>query len=146
MQTPTLSGTLLVLLCCISSLMACAQPAPAPIRPQWKLTHWNELLVTISSALMRGNRIETERLCARAIAFVEAQAIQALRDYADLLDSQHSGGGTEARARAERLHVVRGIMLKGNGAWQVLPELWPMLVFLLVAGVLALSRYRQTLD
>jgi len=28
----------------------------------------------------------------------------------------------------------------------VLPELWPMLAFLLVAGTLALARYRQTLD
>ncbi len=44
------------------------------------------------------------------------------------------------------LRVVRGIMLKGNDAWQVLPELWPMLAFLVVAGAVALSRYRQTLD
>ncbi len=44
------------------------------------------------------------------------------------------------------LRIVRGIMLKGNGAAQVLPELWPMLAFLVVAGALALARYRQTLD
>ena len=44
------------------------------------------------------------------------------------------------------LRIVRGIMLKGNDAAQVLPELWPMLAFLLVAGAVALARYRQTLD
>jgi len=44
------------------------------------------------------------------------------------------------------LRIVRGIMLKGNEAAQLLPELWPMLAFLAVAGALALARYRQTLD
>jgi len=37
-------------------------------------------------------------------------------------------------------------MLKGNGLVQTLPELWPMLLFLELAGALALKRYRQTLD
>ena len=44
------------------------------------------------------------------------------------------------------LRIVRGILLKGNDAHQLLPELWPMLAFLLAAGALALARYRQTLD
>ena len=44
------------------------------------------------------------------------------------------------------LRVVRGIMLKGNEASQLLPQLWPMLAFLAVAGAVALARYRQTLD
>ena len=44
------------------------------------------------------------------------------------------------------LRIVRGIMLKGHGAVAVLPELWPLLAFLFVAGALALKRYRQTLD
>jgi ABC-2 type transport system permease protein len=44
------------------------------------------------------------------------------------------------------LRIVRGIMLKGNSAGQLLPELWPMLAFLAIAGVVALARYRQTLD
>ena len=44
------------------------------------------------------------------------------------------------------LRIVRGIMLKGNDLVQVLPELWPMLAFLLGAGALALARYRRTLD
>ena len=44
------------------------------------------------------------------------------------------------------LRIVRGILLKGNSAGQLLPELWPMLAFLLVAGLVALKRYRQTLD
>lgn len=44
------------------------------------------------------------------------------------------------------LRIVRGIMLKGNGAAELLPQLWPMLLFLLVAGGIAMARYRQTLD
>jgi ABC-2 type transport system permease protein len=44
------------------------------------------------------------------------------------------------------LRIVRGIMLKGNPASLLWPELWPMLAFMVVAGVVALRRYRQTLD
>jgi ABC-2 type transport system permease protein len=44
------------------------------------------------------------------------------------------------------LRIVRGIMLKGAGAAQLWDDLWPMLAFLLVAGAVALKRYRQTLD
>ena len=43
------------------------------------------------------------------------------------------------------LRIVRGILLKGNGFLQVLPELWPLLAFLAVAGAVALARYRQAL-
>jgi ABC-2 type transport system permease protein len=44
------------------------------------------------------------------------------------------------------LRVVRGILLKGNGTAEIAPELWPMALFLLVAAVVALKRYRETLD
>ncbi len=44
------------------------------------------------------------------------------------------------------LRVVRGIMLKGNGPAQIAADIWPMALFLLVAGTVALKRYRQTLD
>jgi ABC-2 type transport system permease protein len=44
------------------------------------------------------------------------------------------------------LRIVRGIMLKGHDTLAVLPELWPLLAFLFVAGAVALKRYRQTLD
>ena len=44
------------------------------------------------------------------------------------------------------LRIVRGILLKGNDASLLLAELWPMLAFMLVAGIVALKRYRQTLD
>ncbi len=52
----------------------------------------------------------------------------------------------EALPLTHFLRIVRGIMLKGNEALQLLPELWPMLLFLALAGGLALARYRQTLD
>jgi ABC-2 type transport system permease protein len=44
------------------------------------------------------------------------------------------------------LRIVRGIMLKGNATAQLLPDLWPMLAFLALAGAVALARYRQTVD
>ncbi len=44
------------------------------------------------------------------------------------------------------LRIVRGVLLKGNGFAEILPELWPIGLFMLVAGVVALKRYRQTLD
>jgi ABC-2 type transport system permease protein len=44
------------------------------------------------------------------------------------------------------LRIVRGIMLKGNTLPELGGELWPMLAFTAVAVVVALKRYRQTLD
>ncbi|MFO1218440.1 MAG: ABC transporter permease [Burkholderiaceae bacterium] len=44
------------------------------------------------------------------------------------------------------LRIVRGILLKGSDGAELLGELWPMLVFLLAAGAVALVRYRRTLD
>ena len=44
------------------------------------------------------------------------------------------------------LRIVRGIMLKGASIEFVLADFWAMLIFLLVAGAIALKRYKQTLD
>ncbi len=44
------------------------------------------------------------------------------------------------------LRIVRGILLKGNGFADIVGELAPLLAFLLVVTVVALKRYRQTLD
>jgi ABC-2 type transport system permease protein len=44
------------------------------------------------------------------------------------------------------LRIVRGILLKGNGAGEILPELWPIAAFLVAAATVALLRYRETLD
>lgn len=44
------------------------------------------------------------------------------------------------------LRAVRAIMLKGASLSEVAPNLWPMALFLLVVGAIALKRYRQTLD
>jgi ABC-2 type transport system permease protein len=44
------------------------------------------------------------------------------------------------------LRIVRGIMLKGNGMVEVAAHLWPIALFMLVAGLVALKRYRQTVD
>lgn len=44
------------------------------------------------------------------------------------------------------LRIVRGIVLKGNSIPQILPNLWPIGLFLLVALSIGLTRYRRTLD
>jgi ABC-2 type transport system permease protein len=44
------------------------------------------------------------------------------------------------------LRIVRGIMLKGNGLEDITPETWPIALFAAVALIIAVNRYRQTLD
>jgi ABC-2 type transport system permease protein len=44
------------------------------------------------------------------------------------------------------LRIVRGVLLKGNDAQQVLPHLWPLAAFLAAVAAIALLRYRRTLD
>ncbi|MBQ0959004.1 ABC transporter permease [Ideonella sp. 4Y11] len=44
------------------------------------------------------------------------------------------------------LRIVRGVLLKGSGFTPLWPELWPMLLVAVVAGAVALARYRRTLD
>ncbi|MGZ8293613.1 MAG: ABC transporter permease [Telluria sp.] len=49
-----------------------------------------------------------------------------------------------------RYNIVPGligvILLKGNTLADILPELWPIGLFMLVAGAIAVYRYRETLD
>ncbi len=52
----------------------------------------------------------------------------------------------EALPLTHFLRIVRGIMLKGSGAAELWPDVWPMLAFIVVAGAIALKRYRLTLD
>jgi ABC-2 type transport system permease protein len=44
------------------------------------------------------------------------------------------------------LRIVRGILLKANGLGEIWPDLWPLFLFTLLAGALALVRFRRTLD
>ncbi|MEA3211344.1 MAG: type transport system permease protein [Chthoniobacter sp.] len=44
------------------------------------------------------------------------------------------------------LRIVRGILLKGNGAAEILRELWPIALFATLMLTLGIKRYRQTLD
>ena len=44
------------------------------------------------------------------------------------------------------MRIVRGVMLKGSGLSDLLNDLWPLLAFMLAAIVVALLRYRRTLD
>ena len=44
------------------------------------------------------------------------------------------------------LRIARGVFLKGNGLSEITPELWPIALFLVVAMVIGVTRYRRTLD
>jgi len=44
------------------------------------------------------------------------------------------------------LRIVRGILLKGSGAAETWPDVWPMILFLFAAGTVAVRRFRKTLD
>ena len=44
------------------------------------------------------------------------------------------------------LRMVREIVLKGAGLGDILGDLWPLTVILLVLATLALMRFRRTLD
>jgi ABC-2 type transport system permease protein len=44
------------------------------------------------------------------------------------------------------LRIVRGILLKGNGWVEIWPNIWPIVLFAIIALVIGVKRYRQTLD
>jgi ABC-2 type transport system permease protein len=44
------------------------------------------------------------------------------------------------------LRVVRGILLKGNGLYEIALQLWQIALFAVVALAVGIKRYRQTLD
>jgi ABC-2 type transport system permease protein len=44
------------------------------------------------------------------------------------------------------LRIVRGILLKNNGVTEIWPDVWPLLLFTLTVGSVALARFRRTLD
>jgi len=44
------------------------------------------------------------------------------------------------------LRLVRGILLKGNSLVEMLPNLWPIALFMVLVAALGLKLYRQTLD
>ena len=52
----------------------------------------------------------------------------------------------EALPATHFLRIIRGILLKNNGLTEIWPDLWPLFVFVAVAGSIALLRFRRTLD
>jgi ABC-2 type transport system permease protein len=44
------------------------------------------------------------------------------------------------------MRITRGIMLKGNGLAESWPDLWPLLLFILLVMGIGLLRFRRTLD
>jgi ABC-2 type transport system permease protein len=52
----------------------------------------------------------------------------------------------EALPLTHIVRICRGVLLKGNGWAEIVPNLWPMILFALVLGAVAVRSYRQTLD
>jgi ABC-2 type transport system permease protein len=44
------------------------------------------------------------------------------------------------------MRICRGILLKGSGLADIAPDLWPMALFALVVGAIAVRSFRRTLD
>ncbi len=44
------------------------------------------------------------------------------------------------------LRIIRGVMLKGNGMAEVLPETWPIVAFMVIVMLIGLRSFRSTLD
>jgi len=44
------------------------------------------------------------------------------------------------------MRIVRGVMLKGAGLSDLIDDIWPLLLFMVVVMGVALMRYRRTLD
>ena len=44
------------------------------------------------------------------------------------------------------LRIVRGILLKGSTAAEILPNVWPLALILAVVSIAAMRRYNRTLD
>jgi len=44
------------------------------------------------------------------------------------------------------IRIVRGLLLKGSGAAELVPQLWPIAAFTLVVTLVAIWFYRETLD
>jgi len=44
------------------------------------------------------------------------------------------------------LRIARGILLKGNGLHDIIPEIWPIVLFTAFAMTVAVKRYRRTID
>lgn len=44
------------------------------------------------------------------------------------------------------VRIVRGILLKGNGLFEIWPDVWPILLFAVVVICISILRFRRTLD
>ncbi len=44
------------------------------------------------------------------------------------------------------LLIVRGVLLKGNGIIEIWPQIWPILLFMIIMLLVGFKRYRRTLD
>jgi hypothetical protein len=52
----------------------------------------------------------------------------------------------EALPTTHAMRIVRGMLLKGNGLTEILPDVWSIVLFMLVTVSVAVWFYRETLE
>ena len=78
---------------------------------------------------MKPRRIEADELCELLVG----------------LPHRDEKAGVDVRP-VKRRGPLRGMLLKGNGFFDIAPDLWPIAVFTLVVAMVAVWSYRVTLD
>jgi uncharacterized protein HemY len=95
--------------------LATAQVSELSLSPStWEPAYWDKMTAAIKDAQQRGDKVEAETLCSRAIPYAEAQAVKALAQYAELLEARTSDGAADARVRADKLAKVKADQARGN--------------------------------
>jgi uncharacterized protein HemY len=120
--------------------LAQAQVSDASTPTTWEPAYWDKMMLAAKEAQQRGDKIEAESLCSKVIPYVEAQAVKALRDHADLLEAQKSGSAADARARAERLAQVKADQARARAPSSTYLGFVPWEELHVYVGALQLSR------
>ena len=82
--------------------------AAAEVMPaNWEPAYWDRAMREAQQARSQGDRAKAESACARGILYVQAQSIQLLYGYAELLDRQNVGSGVTIRSKAQKLEQAR---------------------------------------
>ena len=136
---------LIVLSRTLALWLACAQLANAQLSDTsppttWEPAYWDKMMLAVKDAKQRGDNIEAEAFCSQAIPYVEAQAVKALRQHADLLEVRKSASAADARAKAEKFAQVKAEQARGNGPSSTYLGFAPWEELYVYVGALQLSQ------
>ena len=107
---------------------ACAQLANAQLSDTsapttWEPAYWDKMMLAVKDAKQRGDKIEAETLCSQAIPYVEAQAVKALRQHADLLAACRTYG-VDSENRPQRGQFLPDLLAHSPAMGQKDGEKW----------------------